>query len=45
LKVSTEVERLIKAPADMPGTVLICNECVALCVEVLAEHANKQAAR
>jgi len=42
-KVSTEVERLIKAPADTPGTAFICNECVAICVEVLAEQAKKQA--
>jgi len=39
------VERLIKAPADTPGTAFICNECVAICVEVLAEQAKKQAAR
>ena len=39
LKVSTEVAALIKAPSS---TALICDECVDVCINVLAERAERK---
>ncbi len=35
-KPNTEVERLVAGPG-----VYICNECVALCTDILAQHAGR----
>lgn len=37
LKSNTAGRRMIGGPGEWPNQVFICDECVALCVEILAE--------